>query len=84
LEVALVVWTSRISTHGTEFYGRYMTGPVDREALVERLFSEAASNWGREEAASMRSTIESIAEAIIQVDSFRLEPSDEPFRAGEG
>lgn len=65
-------------------YGRHMTGPVDKEDLVERLFNEAASNWGREEAASMRSTIESIAEAIIQVDSFRLEPSDEPFRAGEG
>jgi hypothetical protein len=83
LEVALVVWTSRISTHGTEFYGRYMTGPVDREALVERLFSEAASNWGREEAESMRAVIEGIAEAILQVDSFKLESLDEPFRGGE-
>lgn len=83
MEVALVVWTSRISTHGTEFYGRYMTGPVDREALVERLFSEAASNWGREEAESMRAVIEGIAEAILQVDSFKLESLDEPFRGGE-
>jgi hypothetical protein len=61
-----------------------MTEPVERESLVERLLGEAASNWGREEAESMRAVIEGIADAIIRVDSFNLEPRDEPFRAEEG
>ena len=61
-----------------------MTGPVERESLVERLLGEAASNWGLEEAESMRAVIEGIADAIIRVDSFNLEPRDEPFRAEEG
>jgi hypothetical protein len=61
-----------------------MTGPVEKESLVERLLNEAASNWGREEAKSMRAVIEGIAEAIIRVDSFNLDPSDEPFIAEEG
>ena len=61
-----------------------MTGPGERESLVERLLGEAASNWGFEEAESMMAVIEGIAEAIIRVDSFNLEPRDEPFRAEEG
>ena len=61
-----------------------MTEPVERESLVERLLGEAASNWGREEAESMRAVIEGIAEAIIRVDSFNLDPRDEPFMAEEG
>jgi Asp-tRNA(Asn)/Glu-tRNA(Gln) amidotransferase C subunit len=61
-----------------------MTGPVEKESLVERLLNEAASNLCREEAESMRTVIEGIAEAIIQVDSFNLDPRNEPFMAEEG
>jgi hypothetical protein len=51
-----------------------------KEEIFIRLFEEATRRWGEEAAQELRSDIERAGEAIWQVESFKLEPEDEPSR----
>ena len=51
-----------------------------KEGIFIHLFEEATRRWGDEAAQELRSDIESIGEAIWQVEGFKLEPEDEPSR----
>jgi len=66
-------------------------GETSKKELVERLMDEAVERWGEDEAESIRSALETIAEAIWDLGRLRLELEDEPaarvdlrFEAGEG
>jgi hypothetical protein len=47
---------------------------------VEGLLVIASKRWGEEEATVLRSALERTAEAIMDVEDFELDPSDEPWR----
>ena len=51
-----------------------------KEDIVTHLFEEATRRWGEEVAQELRSDIESVGEAIWQVESFKIKPEDEPSR----
>jgi len=51
-----------------------------KEDLFKQLFGEATRRWGEEVAQELRSDIESVGEAIWQVESFKIKPEDEPSR----
>jgi hypothetical protein len=51
-----------------------------KEEIFVRLFAEATRRWGEEAAQELKSDIERAGEAIWQVESFKLEPEDEPSR----
>ena len=53
------------------------------EEIFVRLFEGATRRWGEEAAQELRSDIERAGEAIWQVESFTLEPEDEPSRPPE-
>ena len=51
-----------------------------KEEIFVRLFEEATRRWGKEAARELKSDIERAGEAIWQVESYKLEPEDEPSR----
>ena len=53
--------------------------PSKKEIFI-RLFEEAIRRWGEEAAQELKSDIEGAGDAIWQVESFKLEPEDEPSR----
>jgi len=50
----------------------------------EQFLSEARSRWGDAEVEAIREQLEKTADAVEKVESFPLEPSDEPAKQKEG
>jgi len=48
--------------------------------LVEAFLAIASQRWGEEEATVLRSALKRTAEAIMDIEDFELDPSDEPWR----
>lgn len=51
-----------------------------KENIFDRLFLEALKRWGEKMAQELRSDIERFSESIWQVETFELEPENEPSR----
>lgn len=51
---------------------------MTKNALVDRIMDDAVERWGEDEVESIRSALETIADAIWELERFRLEPEDEP------
>jgi hypothetical protein len=51
-----------------------------KEDVFKQLFREATRRWGGEVARELQSDIERAGEAIWQVESYELEPEDEPSK----
>jgi hypothetical protein len=71
---------SELSTSSCKFLEIEMKPMPRKEDLFTQLFGEATRRWGEETARELRSDIESVGEAIWQVESYEIKPEDEPSR----
>jgi len=55
-----------------------MTRELTKPEILRDLMTNAAERWGKEEAERMKPSLDSIAEAICSVGSFRLMHEEEP------
>lgn len=51
-----------------------------KEDIFTQLFEEATRRWGEEAAKELQSDIESVGEAIWQIENFKIKHEDEPSR----
>ncbi len=51
-----------------------------KSETVERFLSVAVQRWGEDEVEAIRVAIEKTAEAVREVQKFKIDPFDEPWR----
>lgn len=51
-----------------------------KKEIVESFLGVAVQRWGEEEVEAIRAAIEKTAEAVWEVQKFKIDPFDEPWR----